>query len=726
MSSLQSNLPFTSPSSSPLSLTSLLLLLGSSPYPTHTLLPQPHLSLSACVLLVLLSLSSPALTSPPFPAVSWISRIQTTALVSLPSCLLPAYVQEGPCLGDPGAWFLGSAASAAVGFAEPEPPEMTVDELKLQARASGGHGAKDQFPVGMRVLAVDDDPTCLKILENLLLRCQYHVTTTGQAATALKLLREKKDQFDLVISDVHMPDMDGFKLLELVGLEMDLPLQQANDLKILALLEKSLWNEYILYVLSANGETQTVMKGITHGACDYLLKPVRIEQLRTIWQHVVRRRSCDAKNSGNDNDDSGKKLQVVSAEGDNGGVNRNKRISRKEAVPKKILDLMNVENITRENVASHLQKYRLYLKRLSADASRQANLTAAFGGRNPAYVNMGLDAFRQYNAYGRYRPVPTTNHSQPNNLLARMNSPAFGMHGLLPSQPLQIGHNQNNLSTSLGNVGGMNNGNLIRGAHMPLQDTSKCFPTGPSGNSFANISNSTQLVTTNNLPLQSLEPSNQQHLGRLHSSADPFNSFVGEPPQFADLGRCNTTWPTAVSSSNVQEIGQKDRIVNRPKLEPLSSFTEASSQIPLLGNEMQSHQVASLASNGLPMPFTQEAVPFAYGSSTNSREMLNNNLALSNSGVNSTLPNLRIDGSVVPGQTLGGSNSGGCVVPPLQDGRIDHQAVSSHLNYNNELMGTGRLQRGLSGGLDDIVVDMFRPDRADDGVSFIDGDWELV
>lgn len=82
-------------------------------------------------------------------------------------------------------------------------------------------------------------------------------------------------------------------------------------------------------VLSANGETQTVMKGITHGACDYLLKPVRIEQLRTIWQHVVRRRSCDAKNNGNDNDDSGKKLQLVSAEGDNGGLNRNKRTSRK-------------------------------------------------------------------------------------------------------------------------------------------------------------------------------------------------------------------------------------------------------------------------------------------------------------------------------------------------------------------------------------------------------------
>ncbi|PNT76356.1 hypothetical protein BRADI_1g47400v3 [Brachypodium distachyon] len=290
---------------------------------------------------------------------------------------------------------------------------MLSDAMMMEARKGLIAREMDQFPVGMRVLAVDDDPVCLKVLETLLRRCQYHVTATNQAITALKLLRENKDMFDLVISDVHMPDMDGFKLLELVGLEMDLP----------------------VIMLSVNGETKTVLKGITHGACDYLLKPVRIEELRNVWQHVVRRkfsnrepsnldfckefskppsadsyhglnqvtcgssdqssRACkkrkelhsEEEDEGEDNDaqendepSASKRPRVVwSVELHRKFVAAVNHLGIDKAVPKRILELMNVEKLTRENVASHLQKYRLYLRRLSAVASQQASIAAAFG-----------------------------------------------------------------------------------------------------------------------------------------------------------------------------------------------------------------------------------------------------------------------------------------------------------------------------------------------------------
>ena len=55
----------------------------------------------------------------------------------------------------------------------------------------------------------------------------------------------------------------------------------------------------MVLVLSANDDTKLVMKGITHGACDYLLKPVRIEQLKNIWQHVIRRKRFDSRDQNN-------------------------------------------------------------------------------------------------------------------------------------------------------------------------------------------------------------------------------------------------------------------------------------------------------------------------------------------------------------------------------------------------------------------------------------------
>ncbi|XP_050378160.1 two-component response regulator ARR12 [Argentina anserina] len=330
---------------------------------------------------------------------------------------------------------------------------------------------RDRFPEGMRVLAVDDDPTCLKFLEGLLRKCKYHVTTTNQAVKALEMLRENRNKYDLVISDVNMPDMDGFKLLELLGLEMDLP----------------------VIMLSGYSDVELVMKGIDHGACDYMLKPVRIEELKNIWQHVIRKKKSDTKDQKKSSieekacNETGEGVQGPSPTGSsdqNGKLNKKRKdqyrdeeeeseddehetedsLSQKKprvvwsgelhrkfvaavnqlgverAVPKKILDLMDVEGISRENVASHLQKYRQYLNRISS------GMVASLGGKESSYRRLGgLDGFRDLHSLRSGRmPNTTLSTYTSGGMFRRLNSPvSLPTGGITSSSLVQPGHSQN-------------------------------------------------------------------------------------------------------------------------------------------------------------------------------------------------------------------------------------------------------------------------------------------
>ncbi|KAL3824256.1 hypothetical protein ACJIZ3_020285 [Penstemon smallii] len=313
----------------------------------------------------------------------------------------------------------------------------------MSCTSGGGKSVvPEQFPSGLRVLVVDDDLVCLRVLEQMLHKCMYKVTSCSQAKVALNLLRKRKGGFDIVLSDVHMPDMDGFKLLELVGLEMDLP----------------------VIMMSADGRTNLVMRGIRHGACDYLIKPIRDEAVKNIWQHVVRKRWKESKeNDTSDNDFE--KRAIADAEYDASSVNeeadgvlksrKKKRDTKDEydkelenddptmakkprvvwslelhqqfvsavnqvgidkAVPKRILELMNVPGLTRENVASHLQKFRLYLKRLSVVAQLQGGLPVN------SYCGQVQQIQQQQASLGRFdiQALAASGHLPPQTLTAAL------------------------------------------------------------------------------------------------------------------------------------------------------------------------------------------------------------------------------------------------------------------------------------------------------------------
>ncbi|CAN4094645.1 unnamed protein product [Withania somnifera] len=562
---------------------------------------------------------------------------------------------------------------------------MIVEEIR--GNMSGENENYDNFPVGMRVLAVDDDNACLKLLDGLLRKCQYQVTTTSQARTALKMLRENKDRFDLVISDVHMPDMDGFKLLELVGLEMDLP----------------------VIMSSVNSDSKLVMKGIMHGACDYLVKPVRLEEVKNIWQHVIRRKKVEPKNHNKSNDrdeahqgggESERESQLSGNADQNGKVNKKRKdeeyesdengnddedpatqkkprvvwsvelhnkfvtavgqLGLEKAVPKRILDLMNVEGLTRENVASHLQKFRLYLKRINSPEAPQANMVAALRGKDSVYMRMGpldgLGSFRKL--AGSRRLVQASSSSYiSGSMLGRLNSPA-GLQNLASSPVLQPNHCQN-LSNNSINALKLNpnilpasqNVNLFQGIPASLEldqlQQSKCATyvgqlnpldesglftaastftnsrlVGSSNSSMPNVSNNPILLQVNSQqPLTGAGFGNQTSLDIASFSSEAFNTGVSGSSNFLDHDRYNENWQNSIQPVKFQS----------------SSFplTEPSSNSHLPQDRVQDNDTStvSLLQNN-PVEFsTSTVVPLSFKASrreTQCRESLGDAVQIMN------------------------------------------------------------------------------------------------
>ncbi|KAG6429525.1 hypothetical protein SASPL_107577 [Salvia splendens] len=207
------------------------------------------------------------------------------------------------------------------------------------------------------ILVVDDDTTCLAVVAALLKKFKYSVVTAKHPNDALCALRIKGGSFDLVVSDVNMPDMNGFQLREAITHEFNLP----------------------VILMSVDSKEVVLSKANKSGAALFISKPVSPNDLKDLWQFAAMKKKVNSNENSKRRPQNKERFECGDANTKKPKViwtnalhyrflEAIRSIGLERAVPKKILQVMDVPGLTRENVASHLQKYRMFLKRVS-DAS---------------------------------------------------------------------------------------------------------------------------------------------------------------------------------------------------------------------------------------------------------------------------------------------------------------------------------------------------------------------
>ncbi|XP_022141124.1 two-component response regulator ARR14-like [Momordica charantia] len=240
--------------------------------------------------------------------------------------------------------------------------------------------------VDVHILLVDDDATSLAVVSAMLRLCRYEVVTMRNPIEALHTLRARKGFFDLVVTDLHMPQINGLQLQKQVMQEFKLP----------------------VIMMSADEKPSVILKSLEEGVAFYMVKPISLDDVKHVWQYAITAKEV-TPNEAKTVAGRGLSIEKSSLEETSsivpcpkekkGAKSKNKkakenRVTKKsiaikkakviwtnslhnrflqairligldKAVPKKILEFMNVPGLTRENVASHLQKYRIFLKRVA-------------------------------------------------------------------------------------------------------------------------------------------------------------------------------------------------------------------------------------------------------------------------------------------------------------------------------------------------------------------------
>ena len=118
-----------------------------------------------------------------------------------------------------------------------------------------------------RILIVEDEKSMREVLRILLEEEKYVVSTAADGLEGLSYI--EKDIFDLVVSDIKMPKLDGFGLLKKI---------------------KEISPDTLVIMITAFGTTESAIEAMKLGAYDYINKPFNIDEIRLIVRKAIEKK----------------------------------------------------------------------------------------------------------------------------------------------------------------------------------------------------------------------------------------------------------------------------------------------------------------------------------------------------------------------------------------------------------------------------------------------------
>jgi two-component system, sensor histidine kinase ChiS len=109
----------------------------------------------------------------------------------------------------------------------------------------------------MKILVVDDDDFVLATIKKILCADGYDVKTASDGVKALELIESR--HFDLIISDIMMPNMSGLSLLDIIN--------------------RHYFSKMPVILISSLDKAEIILSALGMGAADFILKPVNFLEL---------------------------------------------------------------------------------------------------------------------------------------------------------------------------------------------------------------------------------------------------------------------------------------------------------------------------------------------------------------------------------------------------------------------------------------------------------------